>query len=178
MIKNFDFQSSCLRISNFSKYNICVKPSAILLICTHLQHRLNISFKGSRKPEIVKNIASCYSNFLIITMMYIKVYISGMEMSQRVRFWNQILPKIVVFWGNGKKSHFVSPELSSGRDLVIQMSVRRAPSAVRRPPSMVFCPEHISGTVWPTLMIFGMWVGLGLKLRMLNFGRGRCLLST
>ena len=28
---------------------------------------------------------------------------------------------------------FVSPELSSGRDLVIQMSVRRATSAVRRP---------------------------------------------
>ena len=28
---------------------------------------------------------------------------------------------------------FVSPELSSGRDLVIQMSVRRAGSAVRRP---------------------------------------------
>ena len=42
---------------------------------------------------------------------------------------------------------FVSPELSSGRDLVIQMSVRRATSAVCRPPSMVFCPEHISGTV-------------------------------
>ena len=42
---------------------------------------------------------------------------------------------------------FVSPELSSGRDLVIQMSVRRVPSAVRCPPSMVFCPEHISGTV-------------------------------
>ena len=40
---------------------------------------------------------------------------------------------------------FVSPELSSGRDLVIQMSVRRAPSAVRqlpfavhRPPSVIF----------------------------------------
>ena len=44
-------------------------------------------------------------------------------------------------------SFFVSPELSSGRDLVIQMSVRRPASAVRRPPSMVFCPEHISGSV-------------------------------
>ena len=43
---------------------------------------------------------------------------------------------------------FVSPELSSGRDLVIQMSVRRAPCAVRRPLSVVFCPEHISGTVY------------------------------
>ena len=32
---------------------------------------------------------------------------------------------------------FVSPELSSGRDLVIQMSVRRVPSAVRRLPSAV-----------------------------------------
>ena len=36
----------------------------------------------------------------------------------------------------------VSFELSSGRDLVIQMSVRRAGSAVRRP--CFFCPEHIS----------------------------------
>ena len=35
---------------------------------------------------------------------------------------------------------------------------------------MFFCPEHISGTVRPILMIFGMWVGLGLKLRMLNAG--------
>ena len=32
---------------------------------------------------------------------------------------------------------FVSPELSSGRDLVIQMSVRRATSAVRRPLSAI-----------------------------------------
>ena len=50
-----------------------------------------IRLKGSVNPEIVKNIASC--NFLIITLMYIKVYISGMEMSQRIRFWYQILPK-------------------------------------------------------------------------------------
>ena len=57
----------------------------------------------------------------------------------------------------------VSPELSSGRDLAIQMSVRRP---------YIFCPEHFSETVWPTLMIFGMWVGLGPKVRMLNFGRG------
>ena len=40
--------------------------------------------KGSVNPEIVKNIARC--NFLIITVMYIKVYISGMEMSQRIHF--------------------------------------------------------------------------------------------
>ena len=99
------------------------------------------------------------------------------------------------------------------------MSVRRVPSAVRRPPSAVhgflsgaylgnrmtylddiwyvggsrsevvhaefwawqmpikyliciiyakICPEHFSGTVCPTWMIFGMWVGLGPKVRMVT----------
>ena len=68
---------------------------------------------------------------------------------------------------------FVSPELSSGRDLVIQMSVRRPPSAVRRP---WFFVRSISGEPYDLpLMIFGMWVGLGLKLGMLSFGCGRCL---
>ena len=36
------------------------------------------------------------------------------------------------------------------------------------------CPEHFSRTVRPTLMKFGVWVGLGPKVRMLNFGRGTC----
>ena len=107
---------------------------------------------------------------------------------------------------------FVSPELSSGRDLVIQMSVRRAPSAVHGFLSGAYlgnrmtylddiwyvggsrsevahaefwvwqmpikyliciiyakiCPEHFSGTVCPTWMIFGMWVGLGPKVRMVT----------
>ena len=31
------------------------------------------------------------------------------------------------------------------------------------------CPEHFSGTVCPTWMIFGMWVGLGPKVRMVIF---------
>ena len=35
------------------------------------------------------------------------------------------------------------------------------------------CPEHFSGTECP-LMIFGMWVGLGLNVRMLNFGHVTC----
>ena len=109
---------------------------------------------------------------------------------------------------------FVSPELSSGRDLGIQMSVRRPASTVYIFLSGAFlgvpyaylddiwclggamaegvhaeflvwhmiikyliciiyaknCPEHFSGTIYPTLMIFGMWVGLGSKVRMLNFG--------
>ena len=108
---------------------------------------------------------------------------------------------------------FVSPELSSGRDLVIQMPVRRPPSAVRYFLSEAYlrnrmtylddiwyvggaraevahakfwawhmpikyliciiyaknCPEHFSGTVCPTWMIFDMWVGLGPKVRMVTF---------
>ena len=107
---------------------------------------------------------------------------------------------------------FVSPELSSGRDLVIQMSVRRPLSAVHGFLSRAYlgnrmtylddiryvggfrskvahaelwtwqmpikyliciiyakiCPEHFSGTVCPTWMIFGMWVGLGPKVRMVT----------
>ena len=47
------------------------------------------------------------------------------------------------------------------------MSVRRPPCAVRDFLSGAFLGNRIS-----TLMIFGMWVGLGLKLRMLNFERG------
>ena len=31
------------------------------------------------------------------------------------------------------------------------------------------CPEHFSQTVRPTLMKFGVWVGLGPKVRMMNF---------
>ena len=30
------------------------------------------------------------------------------------------------------------------------------------------CPEHFSGTVCPTWMIFGMWVGLGPKVPMVT----------
>ena len=107
---------------------------------------------------------------------------------------------------------FVSPELSSGRDLVIQMSVRRAASAAHVFLSGAYlrnritylddiwyvggsrsevaqaefwawqmpikyliciiyakiCPEHFSETVCPTWMIFGMWVGLGPKVRMVT----------
>ena len=60
---------------------------------------------GGVNPEIVKNIARC--NFLIVTVMYIKVYISGMEISQRMRFWYQILLKLLFLcWENGKKSPF------------------------------------------------------------------------
>ena len=36
------------------------------------------------------------------------------------------------------------------------------------------CPEHFSGNECLTLMIFGMWVGLWLKERMVNFGRSTC----
>ena len=59
--------------------------------------------KGSVNPEIVKNIACCY--FLIITVMYIKVYISGMEMSLRILLISDFT-KNADFWENGKKSIF------------------------------------------------------------------------
>ena len=63
-------------------------------------------FKGGVNPEIVKNIARC--KFLNITVMYIKVYISGMEMSQRIHFWHQSLLKMLgFFWENGKKITFL-----------------------------------------------------------------------
>ena len=38
--------------------------------------------------------------------MYTKVYIFGMEMSQRIHFWYQILPKITIFEKKAKKSLF------------------------------------------------------------------------
>ena len=54
----------------------------------------------------LKHIDCC--NFQIITEMYIKVYFSGMEMSQWIHFWYQILLKMMIFWENGKKPLFLS----------------------------------------------------------------------
>ena len=58
------------------------------------------------------------------------------------------------------------------------MSVRRVACGVRVLffvfCFVLFCLEHFSGTVCPTSMIFGIWVGLGPTLCMLNFGRGTC----
>ena len=71
----------------------------------HLGFEVLFPFKGSVNPELVKNIARC--NFLIITVMYMKVYIFGMEVSQRIRFWYQIWPKMLIFWENGKKLFFL-----------------------------------------------------------------------
>ena len=64
------------------------------------------SFNGVWTQFFFKHI-ECY-NFQIITEMYIKVYISGMEMSQRIHFWYQILLKMMIFWENGKKPLFWS----------------------------------------------------------------------
>ena len=63
---------------------------------------------------------------------------------------------------------FVLPGLSSERDLVIQMSVRRALSSVR----IFFLSRAFFGKHALPFMIFGMWVGLGLNVRTLNFGCG------
>ena len=75
---------------------------------------------GGVNPGIVKNIKR--SNFLIITVMYIKVYISGVQMSQSIHFDIKFYKKLVFclcfvlfrfcfcfvfFFGeNGKKSIF------------------------------------------------------------------------
>ena len=57
------------------------------------------------------------------------IWIKGSRMGHSVKFslWCVTLLINTIF------RFFVSPELSSGRDLVIQMSARRPPSAVRRP---------------------------------------------
>ena len=53
-------------------------------------------------PEILENTERRY--FQAVTVMYIKVYICGIEMSHRIHFWNQISLKMLIFWQNGKKS--------------------------------------------------------------------------
>ena len=45
-------------------------------------------------------------NFWTITVMYIKVYTFGMEMSQRIHIDVKYHWKISIFWQNGKKSLF------------------------------------------------------------------------
>ena len=63
--------------------------------------------KGGVNPNFFENIWSAVT-FQTIAVMYIKVYISGMQMSQRIHFWYQILLKMLIFWENGKKSLFWS----------------------------------------------------------------------
>ena len=52
---------------------------------------------SSTTGSILKNIARC--NFLLITVMFIKISISRMKMSQRIRFWYKTLLKMLfLFW--------------------------------------------------------------------------------
>ena len=44
-----------------------------------------------------------FCNFQTIIVMFMKVYISGIEMSQKIHFWYQILLKMLIFLENGKK---------------------------------------------------------------------------
>ena len=59
-------------------------------------------FKVGVNTEILEN-RKC-RNFLSLTVMYIKVCISRMEMSQRIYFWHQNLLQITIFWENSKKT--------------------------------------------------------------------------
>ena len=48
-----------------------------------LLYKQHYEVNGCVNPKTMKNTARC--NFLIMTLKYIKVYISGMEMNQRIR---------------------------------------------------------------------------------------------
>ena len=56
---------------------------------------------GVWTQHFMKHIECC--NFQTITVMYKKLYISGIGMSQRIHFWYQIVLKMMISWGNGKK---------------------------------------------------------------------------
>ena len=113
------FGHNCNNKTSLHPYESNFKPRALILltflsmkqyIMQYLYNIISMNVKRSVNPEIVKNIARCY--FLIITMMYIKVYISGMGMSQRIHFWYQIWPKMLIFWENGKKLLFLKKFLN------------------------------------------------------------------
>ena len=53
------------------------------------------NIKGGVNPFFLKHSECC--NLQSITVMYIKVYISGMEMSQRIHFRYQISLKMMIF---------------------------------------------------------------------------------
>ena len=42
-----------------------------------------------------------------------------MEMSKRMCFWYQILPKLVIFWENGKKSLFGQKFSSQAKKIIL-----------------------------------------------------------
>ena len=82
-------------VTNVTKQNIASKE--ILTIEFH-------TFFGHKRDS---GMGLACLNFLIITVTYIKVYISGMEMSQRIRFWYQILQKMLIFLRKWQKITFL-----------------------------------------------------------------------
>ena len=59
------------------------------------------TFKGVLNKLFVEFIEYC--NFWIIDQMHIKVYIFGKDLGQRIYFWHQFWPKMLIFWENHKK---------------------------------------------------------------------------
>ena len=62
------------------------------------------NLKGVRTQIFLKHIECC--NFQNITVIYIKVYISGMEMSQRIFFWLSNFTKNDDFFEKMAKNNF------------------------------------------------------------------------
>ena len=67
------------------KQNFCQYP------CWRIEIYPQNALRGVWTQIFLKHIECC--NFQTVIVVYIKVYISGMEMSQRIHFWYQILPK-------------------------------------------------------------------------------------
>ena len=73
-----------------------------------------IVFKVGVNPEILEN-RKCL-NFLTLTEMYVKIYISRMEIKaliQRIHFWHKNVLKITIYWETGKNPNNLQHEILS-----------------------------------------------------------------
>ena len=69
-------------------------------------HPLNYNTPQLTPPHPhTHNLRGCEPKMLWNISSAVKVYISGMEMSQRIHFWYQILLKMMSFWENDKKKN-------------------------------------------------------------------------
>ena len=111
--------------------------------------------------------------------------LDGGQRSSEVK-WGKLCAMATIF---GQKKHWHKLRMmmtlmevkghqrSNGVNYVLWLPylVKRITDAWQMPIKYLICiiyakigPEHFSGTVCPTWMIFGMWVGLGPKMRMVT----------
>ena len=79
-----------LILSGTSRTKAEVHPTPWLKIVTAVRPKY-FFLKVGVNPEMLKN------RKVPLTVMYVKVYISKMEMTQRIHFWHQNLLKTTVF---------------------------------------------------------------------------------